>query len=198
MNIILAIVAASVLAAPKGEIYNDSAIVTNVSFEGLAIEKDVIPREYWSAHDNMGWHCYWGADGLVVGRTGETFGKRNDLTITPDKILLNEEDRYGHRSILLTMGSILLGEGTKTATFYTDGITLPEGVLKFPQKSGTFAVLSDIEEVKSTISETVTNVVRNIQGLVYDEKLGITWKQTMYDGNLYYIAVTNANITEVK
>lgn len=33
---------------------------------------------------------------------------------------------------------------------------------------------------------------------VYDHFLGITWQQVMYDGNLYYIAVTNANITEVK
>lgn len=33
---------------------------------------------------------------------------------------------------------------------------------------------------------------------VYDHLLGITWKQEMYNGNLYYIAVTNANITEVK
>jgi hypothetical protein len=33
---------------------------------------------------------------------------------------------------------------------------------------------------------------------VYDECLGITWQQVMYDGNLYYIAVTNANITGVK
>ena len=33
---------------------------------------------------------------------------------------------------------------------------------------------------------------------VYDLFLGITWQQVMYDGNLYYIAVTNANITEVK
>lgn len=33
---------------------------------------------------------------------------------------------------------------------------------------------------------------------VYDHFLDITWQQVMYDGNLYYIAVTNANITEVK
>ena len=88
MNILCAILAASVLTAPKGKIYNDSPVVTNVNFEGLA--------------------------------------------------------------------------------------------------------------VKSEIPQVVTNVVRDVQGLVYDEKLGITWKQTMYEGNLYYIAVTNANITEVK
>ena len=44
----------------------------------------------------------------------------------------------------------------------------------------------------------ITNTVRAVQGLVYDEKLGITWRQIMYDGNLYYVAVTNANITEVQ
>ena len=33
---------------------------------------------------------------------------------------------------------------------------------------------------------------------VYDRFLDITWEQVMYDGNLYYIAVTNGNITEVK
>lgn len=58
----------------------------------------------------------------------------------------------------------------------------------------TFEGLAKTDEVP----QVVTNVVRDVQGLVYDEKLGITWKQTMYEGNLYYIAVTNANITEVK
>ena len=88
-------VAASVLTAPKGEIYNDSPVVTNVTFEGLAVK-------------------------------------------------------------------------------------------------------SDIESATNNLPQVVTNVVRDVQGLVYDEKLCITWKQTMYEGNLYYIAVTNANITEVK
>ena len=50
----------------------------------------------------------------------------------------------------------------------------------------------------NSIPAVVSNIVTDIQGTVYDTKLGITWKQTMYDGNLYYIAVTNANITEVK
>lgn len=49
----------------------------------------------------------------------------------------------------------------------------------------------------NSIPGVVSNIVTDIQGTVYDTELGITWKQTMYDGNLYYIAVTNANITEV-
>lgn len=52
--------------------------------------------------------------------------------------------------------------------------------------------------LKSDLPPLVTNVVRDTKGTVYDEKLGVTWKQEMYNGNLYYIAVTNANITEVK
>lgn len=50
----------------------------------------------------------------------------------------------------------------------------------------------------SDLPPLITNVVREIKGTIYDAELGITWKQVMYDGNLYYIAVTNANITEVK
>lgn len=50
----------------------------------------------------------------------------------------------------------------------------------------------------NTIPVIVSNIVTDIQGTVYDTELDITWKQTMYNGNLYYIAVTNANITEVK
>lgn len=50
----------------------------------------------------------------------------------------------------------------------------------------------------NTIPVIVSNIVSDIQGTVYDTELNITWKQTVYDGNLYYIAVTNANVTEVK
>lgn len=173
-----------------------SLVVTNV--EGLAMKKDVIPREFWSAHENMGWSCYWTGDGLDIQRTRETFGMINDLTISPDKILLYEEDGDGFRSVYLGMGNITLRNNTDSLILDIDGISTPGGYLAFPKKRGTFAVLSDVEEVKSTIPQTVTNVVRDVQGLVYDEKLGITWKQTMYNGNLYYIAVTNENITEVK
>lgn len=41
MNMLIAILAASVLTAPKGKIYNDEPVVTNVSFEGLATTASV-------------------------------------------------------------------------------------------------------------------------------------------------------------
>lgn len=49
----------------------------------------------------------------------------------------------------------------------------------------------------TTIAPLVTNVVREVLNTVYDEKLAISWKQVMYDGNIYYVPVTNANITVV-
>lgn len=40
----------------------------------------------------------------------------------------------------------------------------------------------------------ITNAARDVVNTVYDEHLGISWTAKMYDGNLYYVAVTNANL----
>ena len=60
MNILCAILAASVFTAPKGEIYNDSPVVTNVNLEGLAKTDEVMPGKfegYWETiADGMGLH----------------------------------------------------------------------------------------------------------------------------------------------
>lgn len=167
MNILCAILAASVLTAPKGEIYNDSPVVTNVNLEGLAKTDEVMPGKfegYWETiADGMGLHL-----------------RRTDGTDTAS----------------FTPGGVGVG-----GTAYQDGKIYYNGqYLSLPSvaKDETFAVKSDIESATNNLPQVVTNVVRDVQGLVYDEKLGITWKQTMYNGNLYYVAVTNANITEVK
>lgn len=43
-------------------------------------------------------------------------------------------------------------------------------------------------------AETVTNVVECVRDLIYDEQLGVTWRRVMHGGNLYFVAVTNANM----
>lgn len=167
MNILCAILAASVLTAPKGEIYNDSPVVTNVNLEGLAKTDEVMPRKYEGY-----WETIADGMGLHLLRTYSS----NTASFTPEGV----------------------GVG---GTVYQDGKIYYNGqYLSLPSvsKDETFAVKSDIESATNNLPQVVTNVVRDVQGLVYDEKLGITWKQTMYEGNLYYIAVTNANITEVK
>lgn len=41
------------------------------------------------------------------------------------------------------------------------------------------------------IAATVTNVVRDTVGTVWDGALGVAWQARMHNGHLYYIAVTN-------
>lgn len=43
-------------------------------------------------------------------------------------------------------------------------------------------------------AETVTNAVERVRDLIYDEQLGVTWRRVMHGGNLYFVAVTNANM----
>jgi hypothetical protein len=187
MNIFLTILAASVLTAPKGEIFNDSPVVTNVSLAGLAKTDEVMPGKvegYWESF----------ADGM-----GITLSRPNDemrsFQISPEGFSFY--DYYGNTAQLNDLGLSIGSRIYQTYGIYDSGACYN---LYFPllTKDETFAVKSDIENITKDLPQTVKEVVRDVQGLVYDEKLGITWKQTMYDGNLYYIAVTNANITEIK
>ena len=193
MSVLLTILAATVLTAPKGDIYNDAPVVTNVSFEGLAMKDEILPieGEYWKAS----------ADEYGVHIRKSTEWQDSFFSITPQYIYAYSRDVYSGNSGEYTYfyaGGMAIGDRYFRKEGISDTISFYQ--MYFPEISQdeTFAMRSDIERATNNIPQVVTNVVRSVQGLVYDEKLGITWKQTMYDGNLYYIAVTNANITEVK
>jgi hypothetical protein len=47
---------------------------------------------------------------------------------------------------------------------------------------------------KLVTTSSITNLASDVVNTVYDEHLGISWTAKMYDGNLYYVAVTNANL----
>jgi hypothetical protein len=179
--------AASVLTAPKGEIFNDSPVVTNVSLAGLARTDEVMPGKvegYWESFaDGMG---------IALSRPSD---EMQSFQIGPEGFSFY--DYYGNTARLNDPGLSIGSRIYQTYGIYDSGACYN---LYFPllTKDETFAVKSDIENITKDLPQTVKEVVRDVQGLVYDEKLGITWKQTMYDGNLYYIAVTNANITEIK
>ena len=53
---------------------------------------------------------------------------------------------------------------------------------------GTQLVLTNTAEY---VAATVTNVVRDTVGTVWDGALGVAWQARMHNGHLYYIAVTN-------
>lgn len=91
--------------------------------------------------------------------------------------------------------NVVTNENGVTNSFTRGGVSFARrGALT----SSDFVVTDAQMITEEKIAEVATNVVRDVKGLVYDNELGITWKQMMYNGNLYYIAVTNANITEVK
>lgn len=189
MNVFFAIIlAATVTTAPKGKIHNTDPIVTGVSFEGLAKTDEVIPGkgEYWKA----------AAVDSGINILEPNAGREVYLLLTP-YYLYYYDAQIGYSSYYGAFGMSVGGR-----SYERDSIVDPDSMyrINFPaiEKDETFALRSDIESIKKDLPETVKEVVRDVQGLVYDEKLGITWKQTMYDGNLYYIAVTNANITEIK
>lgn len=176
MNILLAILAATALTAPKGKIYNDAPVVTNVSFEGLAKTDEVMPGKvegYWeSIADGMGLYLY---------RPEVS----SSISIIPEGISIYN----GNQTAALYGDGVYVGD-----TVYREDSILRNGVrITFPllTKDETFAIKSDIERATDNIPQVVTNVVRDIQGLVYDDKLGVAWEARMHDGALYYIAVTN-------
>jgi hypothetical protein len=51
------------------------------------------------------------------------------------------------------------------------------------------AMAKDVEKLPT--HKTVTNVARSVVNSVWDDALGVAWEARMFDGHLYYIAVTN-------
>ncbi|MBP3405880.1 MAG: hypothetical protein J6N18_07235 [Kiritimatiellae bacterium] len=51
--------------------------------------------------------------------------------------------------------------------------------------------LPDIGRETVAYASDVTNIVRETQGTVWDDALGVAWQARMHNGHLYYIAVTN-------
>lgn len=51
--------------------------------------------------------------------------------------------------------------------------------------------LPDIGRETVAYVSDVTNIVRDTQGTVWDDALGVAWQARMHNGHLYYIAVTN-------
>ena len=51
--------------------------------------------------------------------------------------------------------------------------------------------LPDIGRETVAYASDVTNIVRETQGTVWDDALGVAWQARMHNGHLYYIAVSN-------
>lgn len=74
---------------------------------------------------------------------------------------------------------------------------LQDYALLFPENSGTLATIEEVEK-KLPTEEKLKEVAGAAMNTIWDEELGVTWQAKMVGGNLYYIAVTNTNITAIK
>ena len=196
--------AAEVKTAPLDDVAGTTPVVTNVSFEGLAKKDEVLffrgpDKDFIAQTDAGGVELRWIYDHARVIRLSPEIGvivQGMDYSsyysqLAPWSLTIGSQFRL-HRDIYTSAWRYYIDDG------HNEAVRIYFPSLYELKKSDTIALLGDIEKTTNNIPQLVTNVVRDVQGLVYDEKLGITWKKTMYDGNLYYIAVTNANITEVK
>jgi hypothetical protein len=189
--------AAEVKTAPLDDVAGTTPVVTNVSFEGLAKTTDVATlRNSLHSISNRA------VNSLGVNISYSPYIKKNVFSVT------NNLHFYGKRYMYFNV------EDDEPISLYSEGDVVVRGANLYISDWDDFRIEGDKawpeyeQSLPDYISETIsaavvpapaiTNIVRDVQGLVYDEKLGITWKQTMFDGNLYYIAVTNANVTEVK
>jgi hypothetical protein len=175
------------------------------SIFGIALSVSATAADYPTPPAGFAYETDLRPHSLVVTNLDNVVKKNESITIkeltgysraeiTPDSFTLWYEPEGFYKSFMMLKSGEILFSDNKEGNYITRALKFPENM----SYQETIAILRDVDAVKAEIPKIATNVVRDIQGLVYDEKLNITWKQTMYDGNLYYIAVTNANITEVK
>ena len=155
MKTLFVIIAAAALTAPKGEIYNDAPVVTNVNFEGLATTSEL--------------------DQKLEGYLPIT--KRYDNGLVIDNLLYFYE----------------------TCEFW-DAANFSSPVSMYD----TLSVWKDAEFQKNvwvegeiylkgeTLTNTIKKAASDAVNTVWDPALGVAWEARMYNGALYYVAVTNA------
>lgn len=194
MNIIFTLLAAAVLTAPKGSIFNNGQIVTNVDLSGLATVADLDAKRdktdlaVYEMQDDVG-GAYLPPEALPV-----VYGDEILETRIYFKVMSPEEhapfdaayfiaDRNGPFGNFFTNGTWY--GGISGLTFAgRDPIRGQWPYLIIPKKLAPSA-----DQLAKT--STVAQVARSVVNTVWDEKLGVAWEARMHDGCLYYVAVTN-------
>jgi uncharacterized secreted protein with C-terminal beta-propeller domain len=209
MNIILTLLAAAVLTAPKGSIYNNEQVVTNIDLSGLAtaadidkatnavhvstiaavdVKRDKTDLAVYEMQDDVN-GAYLPPEALPV-----VYGDEIIETRIYFKVMKPEDYAPFDAAYFIANKTDPMGN------FYTDGkwyggwsgltfggrdpIPGQWPVLVIPKK---LAPSAD----KLATTSTVTQVARSVVNTVWDEKLGVAWEARMHNGCLYYVAVTN-------
>lgn len=196
MNVII-VFAAIALTAPKGAIYNDSPVVTNVNFEGLAptasvsaAYRDALVAATNTASEGWGewtfraeiWTDY--EPGPIVPFS-EAF-PTSTISIHYDPPV---DDRDGMWFIFFN--GELWGDqyGDENVSYVTAGPHRVPG-------RGDVLFIAERHRIKKDAlglinASTATNIARSVVNTVWDGALGVAWEARMHNGALYYVAVTN-------
>lgn len=160
---------------------------------------------YASTLPRIGCISYFdGGDGSKIARRGEVLGHDSShVSISyfcdalKTKHATIEHDYWSGEATSVTIDGVMIVvvrdlmfgiEPTETddelsTKSYVDGLVSHE-------KENIIAMIPNEEKLKDIAGDAMNSI--------WDEKLGITWRARMIDGNLYYIAVTNTNITAIK
>lgn len=180
--IAMAILAATALTAPLEKVYNDAPVVTNVTFEGLSTKAEV-------------------TDALAPYATrGYVDDKVSDVAGTADKALgaattagnqLSAHEGRADNPHGVTAAQV--GAYTKAQTAAAISSALAD-MAHAATVNSALALKADKSEL-AAVTNAVRETVRETGSLYWDPELEVTWQGRFEGGYLYYVTVTNVNVT---
>jgi hypothetical protein len=186
-------VAAEVQTAKLGDLdlNADPAVVTNVTFEGLATPEDIDGKRdktdlavYGESVDYN--KPYFDASQFPIkvdtGSGEVIIQSASDIKVEKDedfawRAFVRKDDGWEDFAVFDARGEFEAGLECQTATGRSPKLSFPSSI---KPTADTIATMS-----------AVTNAARSVVNTVWDAKLGVAWEARMHNGALYYIAVTN-------